>query len=397
MAWLSSLTAESKPDMPVGVSNVTIHDLEALHQFTQEKQIKLEFVQNPCSPYQPDREVRDFCATHAITYMAFGLFGSQSLGVCYEGYAAPARHLQVLDDPRMHELAKQAALKPSDLLLAWANHRGITVVIYSGNHAQQNLDALQHKVSEDILRAIDALAGFEAGVTASPHEGDAGAGPLYAAYKDATAWFVLDLLMGSPAAAKLLTGLVAHVVKAHDSKTAEGKLEHVSLRLIRLVTHLQAYINLTKQQLNWTTELVRLFEDAAAALGDAPTLEHFYEWTQTDYLQYGGAPHAAEEVMTAASKHKAKLAPPTAKPAAKPETLTARKFLVQVYAIVGDGADVEIPVPPLPVLVAGVCFKSYTGTGLRITRAWEDASLKSTEQDPDEAALDKLMVEYVVE
>jgi diketogulonate reductase-like aldo/keto reductase len=342
--WLAALASRSGV-VAVGVSNVQLDDLKALHAFaSQNPAIQLRFVQNACSPLTPDTAVREFCAANSITYMGYGLFGSQSMGVCEEAFALPARHLQVLDDPRVRELAQKYQRKPAEMLLAWAHRKGITVVIFSGGHAQENHAALDHAIPEELVLAIDRLAGFHEGATASANQNDEALGRLYAAYKDATAWYVLDLLAASPPVRKLLGDLVAHSVAAEDRN---DELEHMVLRILRLVTHIQTAIRLEKRETEWTKDLVSLFETAAEKLGNAPSLEHFYAWTQTDYLEVGGAPHAEEAFETAASKHKPLLEPPVeqAKEAEEKQTISTDEINSTVFGIGEEGKPGPVPQP----------------------------------------------------
>jgi diketogulonate reductase-like aldo/keto reductase len=349
-AWLATF-ASTAGVVAVGVSNVQLDELKDLHAFaSQNGAIQLKFAQNPCSPLFPDKAVREFCAAHSITYMGYGLFGSQGMGVCDEGFALPPRHLQVLDDPRVRELAQKYQRKPAEMLLAWANRKGITVVIFSGNHAQQNHAALDHEIPEELVVAIDRLAGYEEGATASVNQNDEALGRLYAACKDATAWYVLDLLAASPPVRKLLGDLVAYIVAAKGEKAGIGELEHMVLRILRFVTHIQTSIRLEKRDTEWTKELVNLFEAAAEKLGDAPSVEHFYAWTQTSHMKVGGAPDAQDAFETAASKHKQPVMSSVeqAKPAGPPQRISLEELGSSVFGIGEEGKAGPVPDPLVP-------------------------------------------------
>ncbi len=119
------------------------------------------------------------------------------------------------------------------------------------------------------------------------------------------------------------------------------------LRILRLVTHIQTSIRLEKRETEWTKELVNLFESAAEKLGDAPSLEHFYAWTQTSYMKVGGAPDAQDAFEAAASKHQKLLKPPVeqAKPAGPRQTISVDELGNSVFGIDEQGKPGAVPDP----------------------------------------------------
>jgi glycerol 2-dehydrogenase (NADP+) len=285
--WLKHLMSSGGVCPAIGVSNVDLVSLTELYLFaTNELKCPLEFVQNPFSPYDQDTPVREFCLSKKITYMGYGLFGGDATGFCTTEVALPSRHLKALKDPRFVHLANQCSMPAADLLLAWANCKGVTIVIYSGGHASENYATLKIKLDEKIVHEIDAL--FVSGPTKSDASmKDPKLQSVYGAVEDPTAWMVLDVLAGDSQSKALLISLV----EIGEVKSGEC-LKHMILRIMRLVTHLQKAQDMKEvKSLPWPQQLVKMFA-FAQEMGAAARV---FEWTQTPYMKVGSAYEAIPE------------------------------------------------------------------------------------------------------
>jgi hypothetical protein len=285
--WLTHLVKSGGVCPAIGVSNVDLPSLTELYQFaTNELKCPLEFVQNPFSPYVQDTPVREFCLSKKITYMGYGLFGGDTTGFCTTEVAVPSRHLKALKDPRFTHLASKYSMLAADLLLAWANCKGVTIVIYSGAHASQNYATLKIKLDEKIMHEIDALfVSGPAKLDASMK--DPKLKSVYGATDDPTAWMVLDVLAGDSRSKALLISLV----EIGEPKAGDC-LKNMVHRIMRLVTHLQKAQDMKDvKSLAWETQVVDMFAFAQ----DMGAAARVFEWSQTPYMKVGSAYEAIPE------------------------------------------------------------------------------------------------------
>ncbi|MEH2310931.1 MAG: aldo/keto reductase [Nostoc sp.] len=271
----------------IGLSNVDDQTLKNLYKYMEKSDLQIGFVQNRFSPYEQDAEVRDFCKEQNITYMGFGLYGGSSLGVCHEGFAMPQRNLQALQDPRLIKLAEELEFIPSVLLLAWAHQKGVTTVIYSGNHAKENFYALEIQLSENTMAQLDSFfqnTKRESGNEEKLEE-------LYKAVKDSTAWYILDILVENSKTQTLLKKTVEKIdkeKKGNPEKVREAKANFV-YKLMRLVTHLQTLSKKVNNGENWKDMMQKQFGTIANVQDKGEVLTRFYEWGQQPYSEVGGA------------------------------------------------------------------------------------------------------------
>lgn len=279
----------------LGVSNVTIETLDAICKHTESTQImKIKYVENRFSPYEQDAAVRMYCAQHNITYLGFGLFGGSSNGFCSEGFAMPQRHLQALQDPRLLKLSDGTKIKPHTLLLAWARHKGVGTVVYSGSNASDNFKSQELELHPKVIEQIDSFFTFKEGVTDSKFKNADGIKYLYSQIKDPTSWFIFDVLMENGKVRALLQELFAGFSDKYGPGAGD-KIINTGQRLIRLVTHLQSMKKMGGLEKEWPVVMAEAFEKVASNK-DESVMGKLEDWTQKNYMEVGGATHAEENI-----------------------------------------------------------------------------------------------------
>ncbi|TCP57913.1 diketogulonate reductase-like aldo/keto reductase [Tumebacillus sp. BK434] len=281
----------------LGVSNVSLKQLQAIHDFTVEKNMmRLRYVQNRFSPYNLNLEIVNFCQSNDITFMGYGIQGGAGLGACKQGYAVPQKQLQVLQDQRFLALAEEFGIDPSQLLLAWSKTLGVSVVMYSGGHAEENYEALSIQLSAGQIRQINALFAYDQDTTRSAFSGVEQVQALYQAALDPTVWYILDGLMANPDIRALIGAVVTKICTSEDADQVEQELENFVQKLVRFATHMQV---LKKSRLvrDWRSGMQDAFEGLIGQVEEVTDLaKGIYNWSQSDHLEIGGALHALEEL-----------------------------------------------------------------------------------------------------
>lgn len=128
----------------LGVSNVSLQHLGEM------KTAKLElpaFVQNRCfARLGWDREVRAFCRDHDIVYQGFSLLTANQ---------------EVLNHRPLIEVAAKLNSTPAQVVFSFARAIGILPLTGTSNaeHMKQDLDGLQATLPDELVRAIEAMAG----------------------------------------------------------------------------------------------------------------------------------------------------------------------------------------------------------------------------------------------
>jgi len=305
----------------LGVSNVDIHNLPPMCEFAAQHLMRIRFVQNQFTPYDQDTPVRSYCAARGISYQGFGIFGGAGLGACAQGFGLPQRQLQVLQDPRFLTLAAEEDQPAASLLLAWAAHKGVTLILYSGSHASANLQALRLRLSYELLARIDALFVHPGEVGASAESSrpvpsaaidrQSPIARLYAAVPEPIAWHILDTLMGNPLVRAMFERVAGNTL---EHTTQAEPLKNIVLRIMRLVTHLQVLSQSQQRAFSgrrWTDLLLELFSSVAGEIGSSGDIGKLYAWTQKEYAEIGGALHAPGHLLEVAVPE-AELAVPVA-------------------------------------------------------------------------------------
>src|SRR5438270_6646194 len=128
----------------LGVSNVGLHHLQQMKASGVELPT---FVQNRCfARLGWDREVRAFCSAHTITYQGFSLLTANP---------------EVLRSPALVALAGTLAVTPAQVIFSFSRAIGILPLTGSSSpeHLQQDLASLNLSLPNDVVQAIESIAG----------------------------------------------------------------------------------------------------------------------------------------------------------------------------------------------------------------------------------------------
>lgn len=128
----------------LGVSNISRHQLEQLEDSGAELPA---FVQNRCfARLGWDREVRQFCQQHNITYQGFSLLTANP---------------EVLQHPPFISLAAQLNATPAQVVFSFAKAVGMLPLTgtTSPQHMKEDRAALELELPPEIVQAIESIAG----------------------------------------------------------------------------------------------------------------------------------------------------------------------------------------------------------------------------------------------
>jgi len=128
----------------LGVSNVSLLHLERMEATHAEFPA---FVQNRCfARLGWDREVRSFCGERKIVYQGFSLLTANP---------------EVLRHPPFVDLAAKLNATPAQVVFSFARAIGILPLTgtTSANHMQQDLASLSLTLPQEVVRAIESIAG----------------------------------------------------------------------------------------------------------------------------------------------------------------------------------------------------------------------------------------------
>jgi diketogulonate reductase-like aldo/keto reductase len=124
----------------IGVSNYMVHHLEEL---TGRARIAPMVNQIEIHPFLQQRDVRAWCAKNNIAVAAY----------------CPLAKGEVVDDPTVRKVAKEAGVTPAQAVLAWGLHHGLIVLPKSVRAQRQaeNLAAAEVKLTASQIAALDGL------------------------------------------------------------------------------------------------------------------------------------------------------------------------------------------------------------------------------------------------
>ena len=128
----------------LGVSNVALYHLEQMNSSGSELPA---FVQNRCfARLGWDRDVRNFCAGHNITYQGFSLLTANP---------------EVLQHAPVVALARALGVTPAQMVFSFSRAIGILPLTGSSNpkHLQQDLASLSLTLPPDVVKAVESIAG----------------------------------------------------------------------------------------------------------------------------------------------------------------------------------------------------------------------------------------------
>jgi diketogulonate reductase-like aldo/keto reductase len=128
----------------LGVSNVS---LEHLQQMEASRAELPAFVQNRCyARLGWDRDVRQFCREHQITYQGFSLLTANQ---------------EVLNHPLIAGIAATAGATPTQIIFRFADSMGILPLTgtSSAEHMKQDLASRGLKLPPEVMEAVNSLSG----------------------------------------------------------------------------------------------------------------------------------------------------------------------------------------------------------------------------------------------
>jgi diketogulonate reductase-like aldo/keto reductase len=128
----------------LGVSNVSLRHLTQMVSSSTELPA---FVQNRCFAHLGwDLDVRLFCKEH---------------GIVYQGFSLLTANIEVLRHPLVWGLARDAGATPPQIIFTFARALGMLPLTGTSNeeHMRQDLAAINLKLSEDSVQAVEQLAG----------------------------------------------------------------------------------------------------------------------------------------------------------------------------------------------------------------------------------------------
>jgi diketogulonate reductase-like aldo/keto reductase len=127
----------------LGVSNVSLEQLQALHRLAE---VKPAFVQNRCFARDAwDAEVRAFCAAHDIVYQGFSLL------------TANAREL---GRPAFARIVERSGRTPAQVVFRFASQVGMIPLTGTSStaHMREDLACFDFELSKADLEAIERIA-----------------------------------------------------------------------------------------------------------------------------------------------------------------------------------------------------------------------------------------------
>jgi len=124
----------------IGVSNYMVHHLEEL---VGRARIAPMVNQIEVHPFLQQRAVRSWCAKNNVAVAAY----------------CPLAKGEVVDDPTVRKVAKEAGVTPAQAVLAWGLHHGLMVLPKSVRPQGQaeNLAASQVRLTASQIAALDGL------------------------------------------------------------------------------------------------------------------------------------------------------------------------------------------------------------------------------------------------
>jgi alcohol dehydrogenase (NADP+) len=136
----------------IGVSNLSIAKLSGL---LSEAKIRPEVNQIELHPYLQQGAMLEFCRAEGVQLTAYSPLGSRDRP---EGLKA-ADEPVLLEDPTLQEIAARHDASVAQVLIAWAVHRGTSVIPKSVNPTRlaENLAAAELSLTSEDMTAIGSL------------------------------------------------------------------------------------------------------------------------------------------------------------------------------------------------------------------------------------------------
>ncbi|MBI4853185.1 MAG: aldo/keto reductase [Acidobacteria bacterium] len=128
----------------LGVSNVSLEHLEEMVSIHKEIPA---FVQNRCyARFGWDRGVRAFC---------------REKGIIYQGFSLLTANIEVLRHPLIFSVATKLQATPAQVIFCFARLIGMLPMTGTSDreHMKEDLDSLKLSLPQDVLAAIETIAG----------------------------------------------------------------------------------------------------------------------------------------------------------------------------------------------------------------------------------------------
>jgi diketogulonate reductase-like aldo/keto reductase len=135
--------ARAEKTLLLGVSNVSLEQLEALHEGAA---VKPAFVQNRCFAVTGwDRDVRAFCRRNDIVYQGFSLLTANA---------------RVLGMPEIDRIVQRTGRSPTQLVFRFAIDAGMLPLTGTSSdaHMAEDLACLDFELAPTDARAIEDIA-----------------------------------------------------------------------------------------------------------------------------------------------------------------------------------------------------------------------------------------------
>ena len=127
----------------LGVSNVNLQQLQLLCHGAH---VRPRFVQNRCfAALAWDRDIREFCAAHEITYQGFSLLTANR---------------EVLVHPELLRIAQRHGRAPSQIVFRFALDVGMSFLTGTSDpqHMRADLDVFDFQLAQEEVQRIESLA-----------------------------------------------------------------------------------------------------------------------------------------------------------------------------------------------------------------------------------------------
>jgi len=171
-AWMAmeAIVGLDQSARRIGLSNVSPEELLDIIAFVNERIENGEYtsssslptprypdvLQTFADPLFPSKELHQICQQYGIQFVSYSTLGTQ-----HEGHNIRNLNNPVLDDPRIHRLAKKYEKSTAEVVLSWAIQRNMSVIPRSTKllHIQQLANLLTNPtfVSKNDLQRIDGL------------------------------------------------------------------------------------------------------------------------------------------------------------------------------------------------------------------------------------------------
>mmetsp|Transcript_5049 Transcript_5049/g.15141 ORF Transcript_5049/g.15141 Transcript_5049/m.15141 type:complete len:363 (-) Transcript_5049:71-1159(-) len=136
----------------LGISNFNIRQI---HECLESAKKHLPCVlQNECHPYLQQKDIIDVCRNNQIVFQSYSPLGSGD-----RPWQRKPGEVELLDDPRLKEIADAKGKTVAQIVLRWHLDRGITCVPKSvtPSRIQGNIDLFDFKLEAEEIKAFDRL------------------------------------------------------------------------------------------------------------------------------------------------------------------------------------------------------------------------------------------------